>query len=74
MGGAAVRQRAQKAERALDHGDRGGGRPERLAARARSHLPPGEHTDLIQRGGLAVVFTAWWFLIRDVLASRRDGD
>ncbi|MGZ4105274.1 MAG: hypothetical protein ACXVP8_08425 [Actinomycetota bacterium] len=37
-------------------------------------LPPGEHTEIVQRGALAVVFTAWWFLIRDVLGSRRDGD
>jgi hypothetical protein len=41
-------------------------------------LPPGAHTDFLQRVAIAVVFTAWWFLIREILRqsrrARRPGD
>jgi len=35
-------------------------------------LAPGRHTEFIQRGSIAAVFTAWWFLIREILQERRD--
>jgi hypothetical protein len=34
-------------------------------------LAPGAHTDLIQRVAVAVVFTAWWFLIREIIREQR---
>ena len=37
-------------------------------------LAPGAHTEIIQRGAFATVFTAWWFLIREIVRDRRDGD
>ena len=41
-------------------------------------LAPGTHTEIIQRGTFAAVFTAWWFLIREIVreqrASRPDDD
>lgn len=35
-------------------------------------LPPGGHTEFFQRVALATVFTAWWFLIREILRQRRE--
>jgi hypothetical protein len=35
-------------------------------------LPPGNHTDFLQRVALATVFTAWWFLIREILRQRGE--
>jgi hypothetical protein len=35
-------------------------------------LPPGSHTELLQRVSIAVVFTAWWFLIREIVRARRS--
>jgi hypothetical protein len=35
-------------------------------------LPPGSHTELLQRVAIAVVFTAWWFLIREIVRARRS--
>jgi len=37
-------------------------------------LPPGTHTEFLQRVSIAVVFTAWWFLIREVVRERRNDD
>jgi hypothetical protein len=34
-------------------------------------LAPGRHTEFIQRGSIATVFTAWWFLIREIVRERR---
>ena len=34
-------------------------------------LPPGTHTELWQRASIAVVFTAWWFLIREIVRDQR---
>jgi len=34
-------------------------------------LSPGAHTELIQRASITAVFTAWWFLIREVVRDRR---
>jgi hypothetical protein len=33
-------------------------------------LPPANHTEFLQRVTLAIVFTAWWFLIREILRAR----
>jgi hypothetical protein len=33
-------------------------------------LPPADHTEFLQRVALAIVFTAWWFLIREILRAR----
>ena len=33
-------------------------------------LPPANHTEFLQRVTLAVVFTAWWYLIREILRAR----
>ena len=35
-------------------------------------LPPGGHTELLQRASIAVVFTAWWFLIREIVRQQRS--
>ena len=35
-------------------------------------LPPATHTEFLQRVALAIVFTAWWFLIREILRQRRE--
>jgi hypothetical protein len=35
-------------------------------------LTPGAHTEFVQRVAIAVVFTAWWFLIREIVRNRRD--
>jgi hypothetical protein len=42
-----------------------------LLGRAAS-LAPGKHTELIQRATIATVFTAWWFLIREIVRRQRD--
>ena len=34
-------------------------------------LAPGAHTEIIQRATLAAVFTAWWFLIREIVREQR---
>jgi len=34
-------------------------------------LPPGTHTEFLQRASIAVVFTAWWFLIREIVRQQR---
>jgi hypothetical protein len=34
-------------------------------------LAPGAHTELIQRATVATVFTAWWFLIREIVRDLR---
>ena len=36
-------------------------------------LAPGRHTELIQRASFATVFTAWWYLIREIVRDRRTG-
>ncbi len=33
-------------------------------------LPPANHTEFLQRVTLAMVFTAWWLLIREILRAR----
>lgn len=33
-------------------------------------LPPANNTEFLQRAALAMVFTAWWFLIREILRTR----
>jgi len=33
-------------------------------------LPPADHTEFLQRVTLAVVFTAWWYLVREILRAR----
>jgi hypothetical protein len=35
-------------------------------------LAPGAHTRVLQRVSIAVVFTAWWFLIREILREKRQ--
>jgi hypothetical protein len=35
-------------------------------------FPPGNHTEFLQRIALAIVVTAWWFLIREILRARTD--
>jgi hypothetical protein len=35
-------------------------------------LPPSGHTEFLQRLTLAVVFTAWWFLIREIVRQRNE--
>ena len=37
-------------------------------------LAPAAHTELIQRAAIAVVSTAWWFLIREIVRERRRND
>ena len=37
-------------------------------------LAPAAHTDLIQRATIATVFTAWWFLIREIVREKRAGE
>ena len=37
-------------------------------------LAPGVHTEIIQRASLAAVFTAWWFLIREIVREQRGRD
>ena len=34
-------------------------------------LGPAAHTEVLQRVSIAVVFTAWWFLIREILREKR---
>jgi len=34
-------------------------------------LAPGRHIELIQRASIATVFTAWWYLIREIVRDRR---
>ena len=34
-------------------------------------LAPGSHTEFIQRATIAAVFTAWWFLIREIVREGR---
>jgi hypothetical protein len=40
-------------------------------------FPPGGHTEFLQRIAIAIVVTAWWLLIREILrdrANRQRGD
>lgn len=37
-------------------------------------LAPGAHIDLVQRATIATVFTAWWFLIREIVREQRAGE
>jgi hypothetical protein len=37
-------------------------------------LPPGGHTEIIQRGSFALCFACWWFLIKAILTDRPDRD
>jgi len=37
-------------------------------------LAPGAHTEFIQRATIATVFTAWWFLIREIVRRQRSGE
>jgi hypothetical protein len=37
-------------------------------------LPPGGHTELYQRGSIALVLVAWWYLVRGILAERARSD
>jgi hypothetical protein len=32
-------------------------------------FPPGNRTELLQRVAIAIVVTAWWFLIREILRA-----
>jgi hypothetical protein len=34
----------------------------------------GEHTEIIQRGSVALVLVAWWYLVRGILGERTDRD
>lgn len=43
-----------------------------LLGRAAS-LAPGAHTEIIQRAAVATVFTAWWFLVREIVRQQRAG-
>jgi len=36
-------------------------------------LAPGTHTEFVQRATFAAVFTAWWFLIREIVREQRAG-
>jgi hypothetical protein len=36
-------------------------------------LAPGRHTEIIQRASIATVFTAWWYLIREIVRDQRPG-
>jgi hypothetical protein len=33
-------------------------------------FPPGNRTEFLQRVALAIVVTAWWFLVREILRTR----
>jgi hypothetical protein len=33
-------------------------------------LPPGGHTEFLQRLSFASMLTAWWFFVREILTSR----
>jgi hypothetical protein len=37
-------------------------------------LPQGKHTEVIQRGSVALVLVAWWYLVRGILAERASAD
>ena len=37
-------------------------------------LAPGAQTEFIQRAAFATVFTAWWFLIREIVRRQRGDD
>jgi hypothetical protein len=37
-------------------------------------LSPGKHTQIIQRGSVALVLVAWWYLVRGIFAERAEYD
>ena len=35
-------------------------------------LPQGHHTEIIQRGSIALVLVAWWYLVRGIFAEQGE--